>query len=115
MPGVVKCPSLAASPENSPPPQLIDTSRAPAIELATSTAWKRSANELLLASTSTIFALGAIACAHSMSSAASCAQPQLVFGFEPLAKTFLKHPFTVVHGGSPSWVEKTFRSFSAVG
>src|SRR6266478_4330667 len=106
--------SLVASLENSLPPQLMDTSPRPPLArtwlVATSTAANRFAKLLVAASTSTIFAF-----AHSMSSAASCAQPQFVRGFEPLAKTFLKHPFAVVHGGSPNWVEKTFRSFSAVG
>src|SRR5450759_2927685 len=81
-----KCESLLASVEDSLPPQLMDTSRAPAIPLATSTAWNRSAKLLVLASTSTIFAFGAIACAHSMSSAASCAHPQFARGL-PLAYT----------------------------
>src|SRR6266852_9514464 len=79
--------SLEASPENSLPPQLIDTCFAPARVLATSTAAKRFAKLLLVASTKTILALGAIAWAHSMSSAASCAQPQLLRGLLPLAYT----------------------------
>src|SRR5260370_15862381 len=77
--------SLEASLENSLPPQLIETCFGPARVLATSTAAKRFAKLLLAASTKTIFALGAIACAHSISSAASCAQPQLARGLLPLA------------------------------
>ena len=56
-----------------------------------STAVNRSEKLLVAASTSTILAFGAIACAHSMSWAASCPQPQLALGWEPEAKTFLKH------------------------
>src|SRR6266571_6136697 len=83
--------------------------------VATSTAANRLAKLLLAASTRTILAFGAMACAHSMSSAASWAQPQFFRGFKPLAKTFVKQPLAVVHGGTPTWVEKTFKSFSAVG
>jgi hypothetical protein len=53
--------------------------------VAASTAANRFAKLFVAASTRTIFAFGAIACAHSMSNAASCAQPQFVRGFEPLA------------------------------
>src|ERR1035437_248095 len=63
--------------------------------VATSTPVNRSVKLLLAASTSTILALGAMACAHSISSAASCAQPQLALGLEPAAKTFLKHGATL--------------------
>src|SRR5450759_1523645 len=113
--------SELASVENSLPPQLIDTSHLPnlfapaTVVVATSTAAKRSAKELLAASTRTIFALGAMACAHSISRAASCPQPQLDRGLLPLAYTVLKQPFAVVHEGRPNCVEKTLRSFSAVG
>src|SRR5260370_1717594 len=96
----------------------MDTSPRPPLArtwlVATSTAANRFAKLLVAASTSTIFAFGAIACAHSMSSAASCAQPQFVRGFEPLAKTFLKHPFALVHGGSPHFLQKTFSPFPAL-
>src|SRR5712692_405791 len=117
-PLVVKCESLLASVENSLPPQLIDTSPPPPLAtrlLATSTAAKRLAKLLLAASTKMILAPGAMAWAHSMSRAASWAQPQLVRGFVPLAKTFSKQPFAVVQGGRPRVLENTFRSFSAVG
>src|ERR1035437_1814754 len=117
--------SELASEENSLPPQLIDTSPAPPEAtvlpsvatqcVATSTAAKRSAKELLSASTRTILALGAMACAHSISRAASCPQPQLDRGLLPLAYTVLKQPFAVVHEGRPNCDEKTLRSFSAVG
>src|SRR6266849_3370749 len=85
-PGVwKKWKSFEVSLENSLPPQLIETCFAPARVVATSTAAKRFAKLLLAASTKTILALGAIAWAHSMSSAASCAQPQLARGLLPLA------------------------------
>src|SRR6266567_1827676 len=118
-PSCWKWESLEASVENSPPPQLIETSPRPPVArtwlVATSTAANKSTKLLVAASTRTILALGAMACAHSMSSAASCDQPQFTAGCEPLAKTFLKHPLAVVHAGRPNWLEKTLRSFSAVG
>src|SRR5438034_8866568 len=113
-----KCASKLVSLENSPPPQLIDTSPflPPVVTwlVATSTAWNRSAKLLLAASTSMIFAFGAMACAHSISSAASCAQPQLVRGWVPLANICLKHPLAFVQEGSLNLEENTPRSFSAV-
>src|SRR6266542_3953305 len=81
----VKWKSLEASLENSLPPQLMETCFAPVMLLATSTAANRLAKLLLAASTKTILALGAIAWAHSISRAASRAQPALAFGFDPLA------------------------------
>src|SRR6266571_7572609 len=119
-PLVWKWESNAVSVRNSPPPQLMETSPMPVGPaktwlVATSTAANKSTKLLVAASTRTIFALGDIACAHSMSSAASCDQPQFTPGCEPLAKTFLKHPLAVVHAGRPNWLEKTLRSFSAVG
>src|SRR5439155_19604763 len=105
--------------ENSLPPQLMETSPKLPSEvtslLATSTAWNRSEKELLFASTRMMSAPGAMACAHSISSEASCAQPQLARGLLPFANTFLKQPLAVVQGGSPNCSENTFRSFSAVG
>src|SRR5258708_21330903 len=118
-PSCWKWESLEASVENSLPPQLMETSPRPPFArtwlVATSTAENKSTKLLLAASTRTIFALGDIACAHSMSRAASCDQPQFARGCTPLAKTFLKQPFAAVHACSPNCVEKTFRSFSAVG
>src|SRR5260370_3106907 len=118
-PSCWKWESMEASVENSPPPQLMDTSPRPlglagAWLVAPSTAANKSTKLLVAASTRTIFALGAMAWAHSMSSAASCDQPQFTAGCEPLAKTFLKHRLAAVHAGSPNWVEKTLRSFSSV-
>src|SRR6266498_1487721 len=81
----VKWKSLEASLENSLPPQLMETCFAPGMLLATSTASNRLAKLLVAASTSTILAFGAIACAHSISSEASKAQPALVRGLDPLA------------------------------
>src|SRR6266853_1426473 len=83
--------------------------------VATSIARNRSLKLLLAASTRTMCPLGAIACAHSMSSAASCAQPQFVRGWLPEANTTLKHPLEVVHDGNPNCLENTFRSLAAVG
>src|SRR5260370_24567426 len=82
---VGKCASLEASLENSLPPQLIETCFAPLRVLPTSTAAKRFAKLLVAASTKTILALSAIAWTHSISSAASCAQPQLARDLLPLA------------------------------
>src|SRR2546427_5582691 len=114
-----KCASKLVSLENSPLPQLIDTSPflPPVVTwlVATSTAWNRSAKLLVADSTRIIFAFGAMACAHSISSAAFCAQPQLVRGCLPLPNTCLKHPFAFVQEGSLNFEENTPRSFSAVG
>jgi hypothetical protein len=82
--------------------------------VATSTATNKFAKLFVAASTRTILVFGAIACAHSISSAASCAQPQFVRGFKQLAKNFLKQSFAVVHAGNPNWAEKTFESFPVV-
>src|SRR6266436_3428347 len=113
--------SFDPSPENSLPPQLIETCFVPARVVATSTAAKRFAKLLVVASTKTIFALGAIAWAHSISSAASCAQPQLARGLLPLAYTTWKTVFAGDRGsvevscGRPNCAEKTLKSLSAVG
>src|SRR6516165_3810323 len=63
------------SPENSPAPQLLETATTPGWRAANATAAARLERSALAASTSRIFALGAMACAHSMSSAISTAQP----------------------------------------
>src|SRR5260370_10960757 len=111
-PSCWKWESMEASVENSPPPQLMDTSPRPlglarTWLVATSTAANKSTKLLVAASTRTIFALGAMAWAHSMSSAASCDQPQFTAGCEPLAKTFLKALFSAGAGVGPNLVEKT--------
>src|ERR1035441_945553 len=85
---LTKCESYDVSPENSLPPQLFDTSPPPAaltILLAMSSAVIRSAKLFDAASTSTICAPGAIACAHSTSNEASNSQPGSYAGFLPLA------------------------------
>src|SRR5262249_25441112 len=98
----------------------MDTCCTPGRLFATETAWKRSLNELLAASTSTIFADGAIACAHSMSSAASRAQPQLLRGWRPFAYTTWKTAFVFARAlvdGSvrrPNALEKVLKSLNAV-
>src|SRR5258708_2364936 len=121
MPFAGKCESLLASLENSLPPQLIDTACVPAIELATSTAANRFAKLFVAASTNTILAFGAIACAHSISSAASWFHPQFPRGFEPVAYTTWKTVFDAasafVEGsvGRPNVLENTLKSCSAVG
>jgi hypothetical protein len=70
-----------------------------------------------LASTSRIFAPGAMACAHWTSRLISSAQPALVRGYvePPLWLTLVKQPFDVVQAGSPKVLLKRFRSASAVG
>src|SRR3954469_16517618 len=100
--------------ENSLPPQLIETTLAPCCT-ATSTACSSAVKLLLLASTSTIFALGAITCAHSTSKAISNAQPASVTGLVPLAYTFLKHPFEVVQVARPYVELKCERSAAMFG
>src|SRR5260370_12786772 len=111
--------SSEASVENSPPPQLIETPPRPPVArtwlVATSTAANKSTKLLVAASTRTIFALGAMACAHSMSSAASCDQPQFTAGFEPLAKTFFEHPFAAEDAGSPHLGAKNVMSIFHAG
>src|SRR6266705_4254681 len=96
-PSCWKWESLEASVENSLPPQLMETSPRLALArtwlVATSTAENKSTKLLVAASTRTILEMWDMACAHSMSSVASCDQPQFTAGCEPLAKTFLKHPF----------------------
>src|SRR5260221_2088125 len=81
-------------PLDSPPPQLIDTSVAPRL-LADTTALKRFVLLLLAASTSTILAAGASACAHSISSDSSSTHPALTLGV-PCGSTCSKH--------GPLWV-----------
>src|SRR5258708_35422160 len=71
--------SIEVSPLASPPPQLIDTSVAPRL-LPDRTALNRFALLLVAASTSTILAAGASACAHSMSSDSSSTHPPLTLG-----------------------------------
>ena len=80
--GVVKTLSYAVSPENSPAPQLIETTETPGNWLAKLTALNRSFRSGW-ASTRTMLAAGAIACAHSTSSAVSSAQPEL-FAAQPV-------------------------------
>lgn len=82
--GAPKWLSKLVSELNSLPPKLIDTTDAPA-PTATSTAVIRSLKLFDAASTSTIFAFGAIACTHSTSSDISSAQPALGLGLLPLA------------------------------
>src|SRR5258707_15360976 len=82
----MKCESFAVSPENSDPPQLLEISPPPAAAtslLAQSSATNRSVNEFEAASTKKILALGAIAWAHSISSACSPSHPALFPGLEP--------------------------------
>ena len=74
--------SLLVSLEDSPPPQLFETTLAPCCT-ATSIAAIRFAVLFEAASTRMILACGAIACAHSTSSEISSDQPAFVFGFDP--------------------------------
>src|SRR5216683_2637367 len=111
--------SLVASLENSLPPQLMDTSPRPPLArtwlVATSTAANRFAKLLVAASTSTILAFGAIACAHSMSSADSCAHPQLPRGRTPFAKTTWNTDPVPSSVGRPNFEENVLKSLTAVG
>src|SRR5260370_14190187 len=83
-------PSSEVSLLDSPPPQLIDTSVAPRL-FANTTAPNRLLLLFVAASTSTILAAGASACAHSMSSDSSSAHPLLVLGLWPWAKSCRKN------------------------
>src|SRR5215471_6696001 len=77
-PDLINVESKLVSPENSPPPQLLETSPppAPAARLAaTVSAASRLERLFDAASTRMILALGAIACAHSISRDASSSQP----------------------------------------
>jgi hypothetical protein len=71
----------------------------------------------VVASTSRIFAPGAIACAHSTSMCVSNAQPASLAGevVPPTLFTFVKHPFAVVQLGRPNCWSRTARSASMVG
>ena len=72
---VVKRLSYDFSPRNSPPPQLSDTAETPGWLRAVFTAVVRSPRLSDFASTSSMLAPGAMACAHSTSSAISTDQP----------------------------------------
>src|SRR5205814_7459868 len=114
-PDLINFESKLVSPENSPPPQLLETSPPPAVATrlaATVSAASRFERLFDAASTRMILALGAIACAHSMSRDASSSHPPVgsCGGLIPLAKTLLK--FAV---GRPNWAEKVARSVAAFG
>src|SRR5262249_3435775 len=79
-PGAVKFASKPVSPANSLAPQLIDTTLAPILGVAVFTAVIKLLRLAELASTSTIFAPGATACAHSTSRLISTAQLALAWG-----------------------------------
>src|SRR5438067_8660279 len=77
-PDLMNFESKLVSPENSPPPQLLETSPPPAAETrlaATVSAASRLERLFDAASTRMILALGAIACAHSMSRDSSSSHP----------------------------------------
>ncbi len=74
--GVVKWLSLTVWFDVSAPPQLIEIATTPGTLRAVSTAVSKSLVLSDLASTTTIVAPGAMACAHSTSSDSSCAQPE---------------------------------------
>src|SRR5947208_16865913 len=114
-PDLINFESKLVSPENSPPPQLLETSPPPAAATrlaATVSAASRLEKLFEAASTRTILALGAIACAHSMSRDASSSHPPLGSGggLTPFAKTLLKFA-----AGKPNWVENIARSVAALG
>src|SRR6516165_8193650 len=105
--------SALVSPEYSLPPQLIEICLTPMIVAAYCTALYRSVLLLDNASTRKIWAYGAMACAHSMSSAASWAQPQFPFGV-PKGVTFVKQaPPQLFPEGSLNWFEKVTKSWAA--
>src|SRR5215467_10295540 len=114
-PDLMNLESKVVSPENSPPPQLLATSPPPAAATrlaATDSAASKLEKLFDAASTRMILALGAIACAHSMSRDASSSQPPVgsCGGLTPLAKTLLKFGT-----GKPNWIENTARSVAALG
>src|SRR5438105_4162153 len=121
MPGVcVKWCSKLASVENSPAPQLIETSVTPGSDEATSTAWNRSWNAAEAASTSTMRAWGAIAWAHSVSIADSSDQLGSTGAGVPEAYTTWNTVLVAAVAsedfsrGSPNWRAKRLKSWSAV-
>ncbi len=89
IPGLLKYESYAASSAfTSDSPQLIETTVTPFWPSAYATAAIRLDTVAELASTTRMFAPGAIECAHSTSSASSSAQPAFVFfeAFGPVAR-----------------------------
>src|SRR6266478_4794522 len=88
--------SVPVSVLNSPPPQLMETTTTPGWLAAKRTAVKRLLVELVVASTRRILALGAIAWAHSTSSAISLAHPPLGDGRGVVPPVW----FTLVRVGS---------------
>src|SRR3954447_23794858 len=79
------------------------------------TAIHMSVTDALAASTSTIWACGANACAYSVTTDALCAHRSSSGGFTPVAYTLVKHWLLGLHVGRPKWFENTFRSLSAGG
>src|ERR1700722_19375704 len=102
------------SPENSPVVQLMDTTDAPLLT-ATLEAATKSLRLLEAASTRTMFAWGAMACAHSTSRAISTDQLALAAGFFPFPYTLRKQPLLLVQAGRPYCASKKARSASAFG
>src|SRR5216117_3182957 len=114
-PDLINFESKPVSPENSPPPQLLETSPPPADATrlaATVSAASRLERLFDAASTRMILALGAIACAHSMSRDSSSSHPPVgsCGGFVPLAKTLLKFA-----AGKPNCAENFAKSVAAFG
>lgn len=92
----------------------METADAP-LRTATSTAQNRSARLFEFASTRTMVACGAMACAHSTSRAISAPQLEFAAGLRPVAYTFRNQPFALVQAGRLNWRLNTPRSASILG
>src|SRR5215471_16815776 len=97
--GLRKVLSKLVWPENSFPPQLIDTATTPGVLAAVVTAVNRFTNEADDASTRRMLAPGATAWAHSTSRAISVAQPELADG-----RVVPPFWFTTLKVGPPGWL-----------
>src|SRR5258707_541485 len=101
--GVWKVESNEVSDANSPLPQLMETTETPCQFAAVVTAAVKSEKLELVASTSTILAPGARACAHSTSRASSTSQSSCLFEFGSVGGRLVVLPvwdITVKLGGS---------------
>ena len=106
---LTKCESIETSSGNSAPPQLIEIAEAPLILAGVIDRFKQVGAARVVASTSKIFACGAMACAHSTSSDVSIAQPLLLL-MPALMACLVKQPFAVVHAGKLNAVSNAARS-----
>src|ERR1700728_4176201 len=102
------------SAENSEAVQLIETTEAP-LRTATTAPFTKSLRLFEGVSTSRIVAFGAMACAHSTSSAISMAQFAFEIGAFPVEYTLRKQPLELLHAARPYCWSNTPRSASAFG